>query len=408
MKIVLSHPTGNQNVRHALTALYKADALARFYTTIGWSCDNFFNRMSPPTVRNKLSRRSYAIPAKFIRNSPAREFLRLVRPLGKSMPTTIDDVLIDLDRRVASKLAQLKARQKITGVFAYEDGALDTLKTAQQLGLHRIYELPIGYWKAGHEIFRQEKKLKPEWASTLTGLKDSPEKLARKDEELAHAGTVLCASSFTKSTLELYTGAIPEIEVIPYGAPPPIDFSELPASPGKRLRLLFVGGLSQRKGLSYLFDSVAALGDDVELTVIGRHVSDPLPILEKHLRACRYIPSLSHGDILREMRAHDLFIFPSLFEGFGLVLLEAMSQGLPCITTANTAGPDIIDHGKDGFIVPIRSTAEIVACLQKVLSTPGMLAGMKRAALAKAAEFNWERYETRLTAVLKRADARGV
>ena len=372
MKIVLSHPTGNEFVRNALLALYQEGSLLRFYTALGWSRDNLLTKLASSGLRKRLSRRSYPIPAKFIRSSPVREFFRLARPFGTGA-VTIDDVSLDLDRRVAADLPRLKSREQATGVFTYEDGALSTLKAARQLGLDRIYELPIGYWRAGHQLFNEERERKPEWESTLTGLKDSPAKLSRKDEELANADTVICASSFTKSTLELYPGNSPNIEVIPYGAPRPIGFNEVRVERSKRLRLLFVGGLSQRKGLSYLFDSVDALGDAVELTVIGQFVSEPPKVLKAHLRKCRYIGSLSHGDILRQMREHDLFVFPSLFEGFGLVLLEAMSQGLPCITTPHTAGPDIIDHGKDGFIVPIRNTAEIVACVRKVLADPRCL-----------------------------------
>jgi starch synthase len=401
MKIVLSHPTGNQNVRNALLALHHEQSLLRYYTTIGWSVDSPLARLVSAGLRKRLSRRSYDLPANLIRNAPMREFLRLARPFGKARAVTIDDVQVHLDQWVAAELPNLKSRHGATGVFAYEDGALDTLKAAQQLGLDRIYELPIGYWKAGHQIFNEEKELKPEWEATLTGLRDSAEKLARKDEELTYADTVICASSFTKSTLNFYQGKIPHVDVIPYGSPRPIGINEVRLKSSGRLRLLFVGGLSQRKGLSYLFDAVDALGDAVELTVIGRLASEAPKVLETNLRKCRYIPSLPHADILKEMREHDLFIFPSLFEGFGLVLLEAMSQGLPCITTSHTAGPDIIDHGKDGFIVPIRITGEIVACVQKVLDAPGMLNAMKEAALAKAGVMNWERYQTLLARVLQ-------
>jgi glycosyltransferase involved in cell wall biosynthesis len=398
MKIALSHPTGNQFVRHALTALYDEGALSRFYTTIGWSDESVITKIAPPNLRKKLSRRSYPVPAKYIRNAPIREFFRLAKPFG--VTTSVDKVYFHLDRWVAGHLPRLKAQGEVTGVFAYEDGALNTFKVAHDLGLDRVYELPIGYWKAAQKMYVEETALQPEWISTLSGLNDSPAKLERKDEELARADAVICASSFTKSTLELYDGheKIPHVVVIPYGAPPPIKFSEVRTGRGPRLRLIFVGGLSQRKGLSYLFDAIAALGSAVELTVIGKPVFDgPAPkVLENHLKNCRYIPSLPHGDILREMRQHDLFVFPSLFEGFALVLLEAMSQGLPCITTPNTAGPDIIDHGKDGFIVPIRDTAQIVACVEKVLADPALLIALKEAALAKAAELNWELYRTRL------------
>jgi starch synthase len=405
MKIVFSHPTGNQNVRNALLALERNGDLLKFYTTIGWGEDGLINRMSPAGLRRKLSRRSYPIPSNLIRTSPAREFFRLARPLGKHHVVTIDEVYRDLDRRVAAELPRLKLKEGATGVFVYEDGALQTLQAAQSLGMDRIYELPIGYWRAGHEIFREEKEREPAWASTLTGLMDSPEKLARKDEELAHAETIICASSFTKATLDFYQGPRADTHVIPYGSPPPIAFDALPAKRGQRLRILFVGGLSQRKGLSYLFAAVKSLGSAVELTVIGRFAGEPPPVLQDHLRACTYIPSLPHAEILRQMREHDLFIFPSLFEGFGLVLLEAMSQGLPCITTPNTAGPDVIDQGRDGFIVPIRNTEAIVAAVQTVLDDPALLVEMKKAALAKAAKLNWDLYQTRLAAVLQAACA---
>jgi len=82
-------------------------------------------------------------------------------------------------------------------------------------------------------------------------------------------------------------------------------------------------------------------------------------------------------------------------------LLEAMSQGLPCITTSHTAGPDIIDHGRDGFIVPIRNTTEIIACVEKLLAAPALLGAMKEAALAKAAELNWEKYQRSLACLLR-------
>jgi len=66
------------------------------------------------------------------------------------------------------------------------------------------------------------------------------------------------------------------------------------------------------------------------------------------------------------MAAHDVFVFPSLFEGFGLVLLEAMAMGLPVITTPHTAGPDLIREGMEGFIVPIRHSTAIAERLEQL------------------------------------------
>jgi glycosyltransferase involved in cell wall biosynthesis len=98
------------------------------------------------------------------------------------------------------------------------------------------------------------------------------------------------------------------------------------------------------------------------------------------------------------MAAHDVFVFPSLFEGFGLVLLEALAMGLPIITTAHTAGPDLIQDGVEGFIVPIRDAAAIAERLEQLHREPARLAEMSRAARERARQFSWGKYEKTLAA----------
>ena len=100
------------------------------------------------------------------------------------------------------------------------------------------------------------------------------------------------------------------------------------------------------------------------------------------------------------MGRHDVFVFPSLFEGFGLVILEAMAQGLPVITTSHTVGPDIIEDGVDGFIVPIRSSEAIAEKLELLAADRPRLEAMREAAIATARRFTWENYRRRLAEVL--------
>jgi glycosyltransferase involved in cell wall biosynthesis len=225
----------------------------------------------------------------------------------------------------------------------------------------------------------------------LHGLHDSKEKLERKEEELRLADHIIVASSFTRKTLEECSFPLAPISIIPYGCGS-ISTSAVKKSKDGPLRALFVGGLSQRKGIADLFEAVALLKGRVTLTLIGRKIVADCSALNNALHAHNWISSLPHEGILREMRNHDVLIFPSLFEGFGLVITEALSQGLPVITTPHTCGPDVITDGQDGFIVPIRSSEVIALKLEKLCNDRLLLAEMSAAALKKATQITWLKY----------------
>ena len=92
------------------------------------------------------------------------------------------------------------------------------------------------------------------------------------------------------------------------------------------------------------------------------------------------------------MSRHDVLVLPSLHEGFGLVMSEAMGQGLVVITTPQTGGPDIIADGVEGFIVPIRSAEAIEEKLALLAHDRDRLLEMQAAAGRKAASLTWENY----------------
>jgi glycosyltransferase involved in cell wall biosynthesis len=105
--------------------------------------------------------------------------------------------------------------------------------------------------------------------------------------------------------------------------------------------------------------------------------------------------------LLREMSEADVFVFPSLFEGFALVILEAMATGLPVITTSNTAGPDLIEDGKEGLIVPAGDVEALQTAMESLLNDPERARAMGRAAHEKAKEYTWERYGERWEALVR-------
>ena len=113
----------------------------------------------------------------------------------------------------------LKKNNYVKAVYCYEDGAKQTFIEAKKKGTQCIYELPIGYWKTARKIFEEETEINPEWANTLPGLKDSANKLRRKDDELELADSIVVASKFVETTLRNDFLANKNIYVIPYCTP---------------------------------------------------------------------------------------------------------------------------------------------------------------------------------------------
>jgi glycosyltransferase involved in cell wall biosynthesis len=398
--ILFSHPTLNANTKALINGLFKNKILYKSYTSIAIFEGQLLYKLGSNPKLKDLKRRS--LDKTWQKFTQSNSFFELGRLLASKFHLEylirhekgffcIDKVYQKQDQWVANNLTKAK-KEGLSGVYAYEDGALATFTKAKQLGIKCFYDLPIGYWKTARLLMQKEFDINPDWSSTLTGFNDSQTKLDKKDQELALADVIYVASSFTKKTLKEYSGNLAEIKVIPYGFPE-VKFKKVYESlEGRKLKILFVGGLSQRKGISYLFEAVKGLQDQVELTVVGHKTVSNCKALNQALEQHQWIPSLSHDQVLTCMREHDIFVFPSLFEGFGLVITEAMSQGVPVITTDRTAGPDLINDGEDGWIVPAGSSIAIKEVFTKILETPGIVKQFGLAAQNKAQTRPWSVY----------------
>ena len=407
--VVLSHPTGNANTRAAALGLAQAGQLAAFHTAIATFPGSWLARAAALPGLGDLRRRAFD-PA--LRDAtamwPWREVGRLLAwRAGISRLTrhehgyfSVDAVYRSLDRRVAGRLA---AAPRANCVYAYEDGAAAAFRAARAHGMACMYDLPIGYWRSARRLLEPELARWPQWASTLGGFADSPAKLERKDEELRLADHIFVASSFTRNTLADFPGPLAPIETIPYGFPPAAAPKADTRPSDGPLRLLFVGSLSQRKGIANLFAAVEPLGDAVQLTLVGHPSGPPNAALDAALRRHRWIPGLAHHQVLELMRAHDVLVFPSLFEGFGLVITEAMSQGTPVITTERTAGLDLIEDGRNGWLVEAGDTERLRAAIVRLLDQPGLVVQAGHAALESARLRPWEVYGRELAAAVARA-----
>lgn len=399
MSVLIAHPTGNEFFRAAAEGFYRAGILDDIYTSIAVFPGTFLYKAGALKIFADIRRRSlqpYLKP--YTHHLPLREILRLIATKAgvkrliehEKGILSVDAVYKGLDKSVAANLVR-KKNKGISAIYTYEDGAYYTFQKAAGLNLQCLYDLPIGYWRSMHRVLQEEQELNPAWAITMEGLKDSKEKLARKDEELRLSDAVFVASSFTAKTLNDYPFPLKRIYTIPYGFPPAVKKDYAVNKRGK-IKVLFVGGLSQRKGLSYLFKALEGLERFAELTVVGRLPQITCEPLNRELARHNHISSLPHDKVLALMREHDVLIFPSLFEGFGQVITEAMAQGTPVITTERTAGPDIIRHGENSWLVNAGSAEAIKNVLEQIISQPAVIAELGEQALETAKQRPWRVY----------------
>ncbi|MDQ6655898.1 MAG: glycosyltransferase [Verrucomicrobiota bacterium] len=403
--ILVAHPFGNANVRAVLAALHREGLLAKYVTALGWSRTSPLLRFVPERQRQELARRSYDLPPEKIEVFPGREIVRLAAGQMR-MPAlvehergwaSIDRVWQELDRRAAD---YLQHPAHVGAVYAYEDCALQLFKAARELGIRRIYDLPIAYWETAQRLLREEAERYPEWEPTLGGTRDSEEKLARKTEELELAELVICPSNFVLDSLPASALATKRCVMVPFGSPVVTQPEEHHRTDG-RLRVLFAGALTQRKGLADLFAAMKLLGSaPIELVVMGSLLR-PLAWYREQLPNFTYEPPRPHAEVLRLMRSCDVFVLPSLVEGRALVQQEAMACGLPLLATKNAGGDDLISEGETGFLLPIRSPKALAEKISWCAANRASISGMGIAAQRRAAEFTWRGYGEKILAAIR-------
>jgi glycosyltransferase involved in cell wall biosynthesis len=190
--------------------------------------------------------------------------------------------------------------------------------------------------------------------------------------------------------------------VAPFGSPSLEEVGPAERKTGKGpLRLLFAGGLTQRKGLADLFAAMKLVASkEVELIIMGSLLR-PLAWYREQLPHFIYEPPRPHSDVLRLMRTCDVLVLPSIVEGRALVQQEALAGGLPLIVTKNAGGDDLIVEGETGFLVPIRSPEAIAEKIDWFADNRASISGMAIAAQRRASELTWHVYGEEVLAAIR-------
>lgn len=223
-----------------------------------------------------------------------------------------------------------------------------------------------------------------------------PRFIAKEEAEYDEADAIFVPSTFARQSY-LRAGVRPEkVVAIPIG----IRLEEFFPVPKRdnTFRVLCVGMLSVRKGIGYLLEAMSRLNlPDSEVVLRGTLLPESRGILSRYEGQFRIQGALPRAEMRDLYSQASVFVLPSIEDGFGQVIVQAMACGVPVITTTNSGGPDVITDGKDGFIVPVRDVRAIAERLDYLYRHPDERAAMGRAALETVRTWNgWERYTSQV------------
>jgi glycosyltransferase involved in cell wall biosynthesis len=404
----------NLHVQSMTRALHEAGALAA-YVTGGVDC---YSSAPARGVRAFVAMRVPALDRQLARRAITEVPHRLVEPhwgweAGRVLASRAGALRLEdwcwerqdlaLDRLCANRVA----RASVGAFLGVEHGALASLRAARTLGKPAVVAFLSPHHATHAAWMDAEYAAHPELRSPARAAVDARaiSRDARRDDEAQVAHWIVTNSSFTTQSL-VDAGLAPErLLTVPLGGPDPIDACDLPRSRPATLRVVYVGPVSVRKGAHYLLRAWRRVaGPGVELHFYGARLL-PEAVLADAVRSMRAGSVHFHGsvpshDLPAVYRHASVLVLPTLCDGFGQVVTEALAHGLPVVTTRNAGAADALTPGRTGLVIEPASEDALVAALQWCVDHPEDLFEMRAAALTSARRWTWAHYRERFREAL--------
>lgn len=220
----------------------------------------------------------------------------------------------------------------------------------------------------------------------------------RELQEYAECDIVFVPSSFAYSTF-LGKG-VPAEKVVKMPLGVDLKLFKPVQKEDDVFRVIYVGTMSLRKGIPYLLEGLASLNlPNFELWLIGSLYREIRPFMARYEGRYRYFGIIPRTELYKYYSQASVFLLPSVEDGFGLVMAQAMACGLPVIATTNTGAEDLFTDGVEGFIVPIRSQEAIREKVLYLYKHPEIRDEMSRAAMKRVQSLGgWNSYGERVVA----------
>lgn len=411
MKVLLAHP-GKQHSFETATALKKSGLLYKYITSIydkDGSITSKAKRLLPFKMQKKaMGRHCIALDNNDVVQFDELKFLMVLMlskfPHTEALCRFLNDRFSDSFGR---KVAELAIRENVDAVICYDSNCkvlfdilskkaphirrIMDVSTANRI--YMVHEFDKYINETGEAHIKQEQSFL--WKKS---------NCKRYISEIQNTEYFIVASQFVKKSL-LYSGVKEkQISVIPYGVDPKKFSYRKKTKYKEKLQLLYVGQITCKKGLEYLLKAVSTFPTEkVSITLAGDfNKTNPIYRKYKDKDNIQFLGFVTRDVLANVYREADVFVFPTLGEGFGMVILEAMSCGLPAIVSDHAGGNDVILDGFNGFEFEAGNEKMLSSQIEWFILHPERIPEMSENAYETALNYTWDRYHTNVSRVIEK------
>lgn len=408
-KVMVFHP-GQQHSYRLATALNKVGLLGCYCTTV-YNRPASLTRKMLSFLKGDSKIRAEARHCNGIRNDQVvqfGEFFGLLTILfdklkwnrvGKSWNQFVNDYC-------GKKAAKYAIKNGYDCVISYNNNSKSIFEYLSKYApkIIRVMDASAANVLYMKNIYERDMELAPDFKSLLLqerGILWNKRYQNRINVENTLAQYILAGSEFVKKTYVELGFPQERVFICPYGVNleefKPINMTEYDGI--RPLECIYVGGTKELKGISYLLEAFMDIPKEkAVLTVVGAITLSP-EMFEKYSKKISFTGTILHSQVADMLREKDVMVFPSLGDGFGLAVIEAMSSGIPVIASENTGSAELIRNKQNGFVIPIQDKDAIINSLYWIIDHPKDYVQMARNARVSVKNLSWIEYDKKIEAV---------
>lgn len=332
-----------------------------------------------------------------VRSFPAWSLMSRFRGSGTTPYDNFRAIGESFSKLVARELSNHQPQSHI--FFSYDTTFLEAAQAAKERGCKTVVgQMDPG--KVEFDIVAEEYRKSPEWVDGDFEVSEEYNERRLREWELADA--VVVNSEWSRDALVKQGVPEKKIVVIPlcYELPASHSSDKSEQKADAPLKVLWLGQVNLRKGIRYLVEAAHKLsGKPVEF-----HVCGPLHIKESALRHApgnmQFHGKVERTQVQRFYHEADVFVLPTLSDGFAITQLEAMAHGLPVIATDRCGS--VVTDGEDGLLIPAGDSEALVEAIQRLLDEPETRHAMSNAARKTVTQFGMSMLQENLNALENR------